>query len=412
MNDNGDLFLRDPRAARAHALLMDQLGTLTSSNQWLAMLDMTRSFHTYSARNVMLLIAQGARGRVAGYRTWQTIPAEGGGTCQVAKGAKALTILAPITRDVEDIDPATGHTTTRRTLVGFKGARVFDESALVRPPAHVDVMPQLLTGPAPERLFDALAEQVHTAGFTFVTGDIAPANGRTTWSSRTVTIRGDLDAAQSAKTLAHELAHIRLHNPAGSDLLATSTVRAEVEAESVAYLVCAHAGLDAAEYTVPYVAHWSGGDLELVQATAERVIDTSRAITDKLDHHLQPHVAPIPETDMTKSPHTTIVEGPNRTTSPRPSHDPRPADAQPAGSIEEVTRAVDADAQRVIATLAAHPDAWGADPEDRAIVERLAHDAQSVAVNDRVATARRTIAQRLARTTTPPGPPEPDVTIK
>src|SRR6266542_5744009 len=187
---------RDDASRRAHELLVDQLGRLTTSAEWLAMLDATRRFHTYSARNVMLLIAQGARGRVAGYRTWQTIPAEGGGTCQVAKGAKALTVLAPITRDIEDIDPATGYMTTRRALVGFKGARVFDESALVRPPAHVDVMPQLLTGPAPNRLFDALAKQVHTAGFTLETGDIAPANGRTTWSSRTVTIRDELDAAQ------------------------------------------------------------------------------------------------------------------------------------------------------------------------------------------------------------------------
>src|SRR5206468_628213 len=68
--------------------------------------------------------------------------------------------------------------------------------------------------------------------------------------------------------------------------------RMEVEAESVAYLACAHIGIDSATYTVPYVAHWSAGNVELVQQTAERVIDTARRITDGLDQALSPALAP------------------------------------------------------------------------------------------------------------------------
>ena len=156
---------QDARAAEAHALLVEQLRALTSSEQWLSMLEMSRRFHTYSARNVLLLMVQGAQGRVAGYRTWQTIPDEGGGNCQVRKGAKAMTILAPVTRSIEHTDEVTSETTSRRALVGFKAVRVFDETALVSPPATAEVVPQLLTGNTAERLYDTLAGQVREAGF-------------------------------------------------------------------------------------------------------------------------------------------------------------------------------------------------------------------------------------------------------
>ncbi|MGH9025353.1 MAG: ArdC-like ssDNA-binding domain-containing protein, partial [Acidimicrobiia bacterium] len=138
----------------AHELLAAQVARLATSDEWLAMLDMTRRFHTYSARNVMLLIAQGAEGRVAGYRTWQTIPDRDGGRCQVRKGAKAHRILAPVHRSVSVEDPDTGENVTRRVLARFKIVHVFDESALVAPPAEPEVaMPQLLRGAAPERLY-------------------------------------------------------------------------------------------------------------------------------------------------------------------------------------------------------------------------------------------------------------------
>jgi len=58
---------------------------------------------------------------------------------------------------------------------------------------------------------------------------------------------------------------------------------AEVEAESVAYMVCAEAGLDSAGYSVRYAAGWANGDVALIRATAERVIRTARSITDALE---------------------------------------------------------------------------------------------------------------------------------
>jgi len=54
--------------------------------------------------------------------------------------------------------------------------------------------------------------------------------------------------------------------------------RAEVEAESVAYLICAGAGMETSSYSFPYVTVWSGGDSEVVRATAARVMTIARSI--------------------------------------------------------------------------------------------------------------------------------------
>ena len=399
---------RDERTAHAHELLLEQLRSLTTSDQWLSMLEMSRRFHAYSARNVLLLLAQGAQGRVAGYRTWQTIPAQDGGTCQVRKGAQALTVLAPITRQRDDTDPATGESTTRRVVVGFKGARVFDEAALVTPPAAPQVMPELLRGESPQQLWNALAEQVRAAGFTVQHGDCAPANGRTDWLARTVTVRPDLEPAQRTKTLAHELAHVRLHDPTGEWEHRSSRPRMEVEAESVAYLVCAHTGIDTAQYTIPYVAHWSNGDIELVQATAERVINTARRITDTLEHDLAPRLEPT---------HAPAATAP--VDSDRPAREDTSDDALRRGSVHaamsndealaSVRHEVEERAAKVLAHLAANPDDWGADPQQHAAIRHAARG-MTPAATPEVTTARERLGH-LLRQPAFPEPPDPGPTL-
>ena len=53
---------------------------------------------------------------------------------------------------------------------------------------------------------------------------------------------------------------------------------AEIEAESIAYIVCAASGMDSAAYTTAYVASWAAGDVEKVKASAERVVKTAGTI--------------------------------------------------------------------------------------------------------------------------------------
>ncbi len=192
----------------AHELLVGQVAKLTSSTEWRAMLDAARWFHDYSLRNVLLLLAQGAQGRVAGYHAWQHVPATDGRTCQVARGATGHLVLAPMHRVTRDLDHDTGEEHLRRALQGFKVVRVFDENQLVAPPAIPEVRPKVLTGMAPPELNAGLTAIVAARGFTLVERDIAPAFGRTDFTTREVAIRPGLTAAAATKTLAHEAAHV------------------------------------------------------------------------------------------------------------------------------------------------------------------------------------------------------------
>src|SRR6185312_1841536 len=127
------------------------------------------------------------------------------------------------------------------------------------------------------------AAQVNRAGFTVGVGECAPANGMTDYAARSVVVQHGLPEAQRVKTLAHELGHVLLHDPAARPA-GMGRSRAEVEAESVAYLVAAAHGLDSNDYSVPYVAGWAGGATGVVLETAERVLSTASRIL----HHAPP----------------------------------------------------------------------------------------------------------------------------
>ncbi len=88
------------------------------------------------------------------------------------------------------------------------------------------------------------------------------------------------------KTLAHELAHVKLHGPDNPDATGHRGI-GEVEAESVALMTGAAHGMDTTAYTIPYVSGWAGtvkdkDPAEVVQATGERVRKTAGAILDAL----------------------------------------------------------------------------------------------------------------------------------
>lgn len=308
---------RAERMDAAHQQLVAAVEKLTSSDDWLSMLDTARRLPTYSPRNCLLLAAQGAQGMVMGYQAWRKIPAVGGGTCQVAKGATSLKVLAPLTRSVTDTDPDTGRETTGPRVVGYKLISVFDQTSLAAPPdvpGYELLTPVLLDDdePAPH-LWDALAAQIADAGYHLDTSAelaarIAPANGRADYLAKIVCVRPDLPPAQQLKTLTHELAHVLMHGPGNRPPGLTRAV-AEVEAESVAYLVTAELGLDSSAYTIPYVTGWADGNTDTVLAAAQRAITTARTITDTLHHHLDlPH------------PHTTSPAR-TRPPRPRPAHD-------------------------------------------------------------------------------------------
>jgi len=63
---------RREQAEALHASIADQVHALRSSEEWRRFLDFTRSFHSYSLNNVLLILAQRpTASAVAGYRQWQ-----------------------------------------------------------------------------------------------------------------------------------------------------------------------------------------------------------------------------------------------------------------------------------------------------------------------------------------------------
>ena len=267
---------RTDRLAAVHAQLVSAVETLVDGSAWRRMLEVAARFHRYSPNNVLLISLQRPDAtRVAGYQTWRQLGR------QVRKGETGIAILAPVTvrRAEAEQESAIGEADQPggpRVLRGFRVTHVFDISQTDGPPLP-EVAPELLAGSAPFGVWEALLDQIEGAGYTFGYADIAPANGRTDFSDRSVVLRSDLTGAQAVKTMAHELAHVLLHDPDGLPAGFTRA-QAEVEAESVAFVVCAAHGLDAGGYTVPYVAGWADGDRQLVQDATTRVLATARGI--------------------------------------------------------------------------------------------------------------------------------------
>lgn len=273
------------RADAVQVLLTDLhrgVEALTEGDDWRHFLDVAQRFHRYSFLNTLAILVQRPEAtRVAGYRRWQQLGR------QVRRGERGIRILAPVTTRQQSTTPDTAPESTpdaeeqpRVVLRGFRVARVFDLSQtdgepLPEPPVHV------LTGDAPDGLTDDLRRLIEREGFTYDLGDLdghPGAYGLTDYAARTVTVRTGLAAAQRTKTTTHELAHVLLHRP-GDEL---PRERREVEAESVAYVVCAAHGLPTGDYSLGYVATWSRGDLDVVRATGERVLTCARRVLDSL----------------------------------------------------------------------------------------------------------------------------------
>ena len=101
--------------------------------------------------------------------------------------------------------------------------------------------------------------------------------------TRRIVIDADLSDAHAAKTAIHEAAHAILHTDEdGKSTTEPDQATCELEAESVAYVVAGLHGLDTSDYSVGYVASWSGGQAEKVKATAIRVQEAVHLIAEAL----------------------------------------------------------------------------------------------------------------------------------
>lgn len=286
---------RRAEAEALHASIADQVHALRSSEQWRRFLDFTRSFHSYSLNNVLLILAQrpGATA-VAGFRQWQ---AKGR---QVRKGEKSLKIFGYSTKKITEEDPETGEELEKR-LPRFPILSVFDITQTELIDGHEDhsTIAHRLTGSDDLGIAVAITDYLTASGWTVTREQLdGHTNGYTTNHGRRVVIEAALSPAQAAKTLIHEAAHITLgHLDAPhSDYLAHRGVM-ECEAESVAYVLAGLLGLDTSAYSIGYIAAWSERDAdadtdgvsEAVHGTAARVL----AAVHTLAEALEPATAPL-----------------------------------------------------------------------------------------------------------------------
>jgi antirestriction protein ArdC len=248
------------------------IGQLTSSTAWKDWLTVQSRFHRYSFGNTLLILSQtdGQATRVAGYHAWRKLGRN------VRKGEQAIWILAPMTRRVETDDAEE----PGRVLSGFKAAAVFDIEQTDGEP-----LPEIATrlqGDDPLGSYDLLREAADSLGYT-VKAEQLPGeiNGDCNVNTRTIRVECRNDGRQQVKTLAHELGHAVLHD--GFD--GTREV-AELEAESVAFIVCATLGISTDEYSFGYVAIWSGGGDEAIAAiktSGSRIQTAAETILAKLE---------------------------------------------------------------------------------------------------------------------------------
>ncbi len=257
-----------PRAAPAKSELLHQLADgileLTSSPAWTRWLRISRRFHRYSFQNQILIQRQCPEASwVAGYRTWLRSGR------QVRRGERAIRILAPCVAAAEGRDEAEADS-SRPAVVGFRVVRVFDISQ-----TEGEELPQptrTLTGDSPAVHLAQLAQRAQALDFSVNFTELwGSRNGDCSHALARIRVRQDLPPAHKLKTLAHEIAHAVLHGPdfQGSRALA------ELEAESVAYLICHEFGVDSSGYSFGYLASWSGGGPEaarLIAATARRIL--------------------------------------------------------------------------------------------------------------------------------------------
>lgn len=264
---------------KAAAELLEQgVEGIFESGRMAEYLEVMGRFHNYSARNCVLILMQMPEAtHVAGYKAWQQKFHR-----QVRKGEKAITILAPIPRKVtiRETDKLTGEVTDHEHVwMAYRAVSVFDVSQ-----TDGEELPEIstdLTGDVEG--FEELCQKVAACATLPVEFDVEISDpeckGFCSHSEHRIGIRGGMSQAQTLKTLVHETAHSILHGEEGEQHGIERKLR-EVQAESVAFVVCKALGIDTGDYSFGYVAAWSGmdakaviGQLEVIRRTASEILD-------------------------------------------------------------------------------------------------------------------------------------------
>lgn len=275
---------KDYKALSAH--LKEGVASYLETDTFKNYLGFIAKFHKYSQRNVRLLLAQNPTiSRVAGFKKWQEVDRN------VRKGSKALYVYAPGTRIVKDKN-GTPLTDENGQIVKenyFFLTPVFDvsqtsgkelpkpiyelEGNFERPEQFVNVFHAIETlSPVPIKI-----EEIKNG-----------ANGYYHLENQEIVLKTGLGEVMTLKTLIHEVTHAKLHSDSTCTFGDKEYSQQEFEAESVAYIVSNHLGIDTSDYSFGYLSSWTeqGKSIDDFTNSLDRITKEAQEIIDSLDHSL------------------------------------------------------------------------------------------------------------------------------
>ena len=275
---------------------------LFDSERYKEYLRVMSKFHNYSFNNTLLIAMQKPDASlVAGFSAWKNNFGR-----NVMKGQKGIKIIAPspfkIRQEVEKIDPH-----TQKPIIGKDGKPVTEEKEIKIPAYKVvsvfdvsqtegkelpDIAVDELTGDV-DRYKDFFAALEKTSPVPIAFENIGGgSHGYYHLEDKRIAINEGMSELQTLKTAIHEIAHAKLHDidlnaPKDEQQPHIDRRTREVEAESVAYTVCQHYGLDTSDYSFGYVAGWSSGrELSELKSSLETIRSAAAEIINSIDTNL------------------------------------------------------------------------------------------------------------------------------
>ena len=315
---------QDEKTKQAFSMIEQGVKDVYSSESFKQYLSCLSKFHSYSLNNTLLILSQKPEASlVAGYRAWQT-----NFNRHVNKGEKGLMILAPVTTKEDRLmnkhdengnvilDESGNPVQEMRVvnLTHFKTTTVFDISQ-----TSGDPLPSLvhdLTGSSNE--VKAIIQTIQsvctipiefkteTEDLSFMTG----AKGYYSPKKDKIVINKDLEDLQTAKTLIHEYAHSILHKETDKN-----QSQREIEAESLAFVICDHFGIDTSEYSFGYIASYANKDyselksiLVNIQSKTHEMIELIEPVFKENLHMLEKENQYITPVEMEELNHDIVLK--------------------------------------------------------------------------------------------------------
>ena len=276
------------------------LQDLFNSDSYRNYLATMSKFHNYSFNNTLLIAMQKPDATlVAGYKAWQKNFER-----HVNKGEKAIRILAPapykIKEERDKIDPVTQELLLDKdgnpqkeeveiTIPAFRAVSVFDVAQTDGKPIPELAAKELLSDVEEYQDMIRAVEAISPVPIELeeIAGD---SKGYYDREAKRIAVQENMSESQTLKTMIHEVAHSKLHSKEveQDEQMKKDRNTKEVEAESIAYTVCQHFGVDTSDYSFGYIAGWSSGrDTKELRASMDTIRRTASELITGIEEQLQ-----------------------------------------------------------------------------------------------------------------------------